>query len=106
MRKNCGLFFGGELPQNGFGGNGSIVTAKVAEALDQAWVCGENQYPGGCDPTYSFAWAINVTRGVFNPEMDYGDPRLFGLRQMIYSSSYDDELAGLDFSHVKRPNGF
>jgi hypothetical protein len=101
MRKNCGLFFGGLLPQGNFGNASSATTAVVAEFLDQAWVCGENQYPGGCDPTYSFAWAINVTRGVYNPQLDSADPLLFGLPQMIYSSAYDDELMMLNFSHVK-----
>jgi len=102
MRKNCGLFFGGLLPQGGFGGT-SATTAQVAEFLDQAWVCGENEYPGGCDPTYSFAWAVNATRNQYNPQLDSADPRLFGLRQMIYSSVYDDELMMLNFSHVKYP---
>jgi hypothetical protein len=106
MRKNCGLFFGGGLPQDQFGGGQHIATAKVAEALDQTWMCGENQYPGGCDPTYAFSWSVNVTRGVYNPELDFADPRLFGLPQMIYSSAYDDELQMLNFSHVKHPNGY
>jgi len=95
------LFFGGLLPQGGFGGGTSTTTAQVAEALDQTWVCGMNQYPGGCDPTYSFRFAINATRGMYNPELDKGDPRLFGYKYMIYSSVYDDELMMLNNSHVK-----
>ncbi|HEV2694287.1 MAG TPA: hypothetical protein VG347_15440 [Verrucomicrobiae bacterium] len=105
MRKNCGLFFGGGLPQDQFGGGQHIATAKVAEFLDQIWVCGENAYPGGCDPTYSFAWAVNRTRDEYNPELDLADPRLFGLPQMIYSSAYDDALQTLDFSSVKHAGG-
>ena len=101
-RKNCGLFFGGTVPQGGFGGT-STTTAKVAAYLDQAWICGQNQYPGGCDPTYSFRFAINATRNMYNPELDYADPRLYGLTKMIYSSIYDDELNVLDFTHVKDP---
>jgi hypothetical protein len=103
-RKNCGLFFGGVLLQGGFGGNAN-ATADVAESLDQTWICGQDQYPGGCDPTYSFAWAINATRGIFNPELDRANPLLFGLPQVIYSSAYDDELMMLNFSHVKHPSG-
>lgn len=103
MRKNCGLFFNGLLPQGGFGGNTSVVTAHVAAFLDQTWVCGANQYPGGCDPTYSFRFAVNATRGVYNPQMDYAGPLLFGLGQMIYSSVYDDELLMLNYSDVKSP---
>ena len=102
--KNCGLFFGNVLLQGGFGGNVN-ATADVAESLDQTWVCGQDQYPGGCDPTYSYAWAVNATRGIYNPEMDQANPLLFGLPQMIYSSSYDDELLMLNFSHVKHPSG-
>jgi hypothetical protein len=103
MRKNCGLFFNGLLPQGGYGGNGSVVTAQVAEALDQIWVCGANGYPGGCDPTYSWRFAVNATRGMYNPQMDAGGPLLFGLPQMIYSSIYDDELLMLNYSDVKSP---
>jgi hypothetical protein len=103
MRKNCGLFFNGLIPQGGYGGNNSVVTAQVAEALDQIWVCGQNNYPGGCDPTYSFRFAINTTRGMYNPQLDSAGPLLFGLGQMIYSSVYDDELLMLNYTDVKRP---
>jgi hypothetical protein len=103
MRKNCGLFFNGLLPQGGYGGNSSVVAAQVAEALDQIWVCGANAYPGGCDPTYSWRFAINATRGQFNPQMDSAGPLLFGLGQMIYTSVYDDELLMLNYSDVKLP---
>lgn len=103
MRKNCGLFFGGLLAQGGFGGSSSVTTAQVAAFLDQAWVCGQNQYPGGCDPSYAFRFAVNATRGQYNPQLDQADPRIFGLRKMIYSSVYDDELMMLDYTHVKDP---
>lgn len=105
MRKNCGLFFADGLPQDQYGGGQHIATAKVAEFLDLIWVCGENAYPGACDPTYSFHWAVNRTRNEFNPELDLANPLLIGLPQMIYSSAHDDELQALDFSSVKRPNG-
>ena len=93
MRKNCGLFMGGEINQRGFaGGDASISSAKVVEACDQIWVCGRNMYPGACDPTYSFRFAVNATRGMYNPELDQADPLLFGYKYMIYSSVYDDLL--------------
>lgn len=93
MRKNCGLFLGGEINQRGYaGGDGSISCAKVVETCDQIWVCGQNMYPGGCDPTYSFRFAVNATRGMFNPELDQANPLLFGYSYMIYSSVYDDLL--------------
>jgi len=101
MRKNCGLFFGGLLIQGGYGGGTGVTTAQVATFMDQAFVCGKNQYPGGCDPTYSFDFAINATRFVANPEMDRADPRRFGYGMMIFTTRYDDELMRLDTSHVK-----
>lgn len=101
MRKNCGLFFNGLVPQGGFGGNSANTTAQVAEALDQLWVTGPNGYPGGDDPTYSWSFCINSTRGQFNPQMDSGGPLLFGIRQMIYTSIYDDQLMLLNYSNVK-----
>ena len=101
--KNCGLFFAGSLPQGGFGGNSSVTTAQVAEALDQTWVEGMNQYPGGCDPTYSWRFAINATRGVYNPQLDSADPLLFGLPKMIYTVLYDRQMTMLNYSNVKDP---
>lgn len=93
MRKNCGVFLGGEINQRGFaGGDSSISCAKVVELCDQVWVCGKYMYPGGCDPTYSFEFAVNATRGVFNPELDQADPLLYGYKYMIYASVYDDLL--------------
>jgi hypothetical protein len=100
MRKNAGLLFGGEVPQGGYA-NSPTSAAQVEATLDQIWVAGKYMYPGGCDPTYSFAFAINATRGMFNPQLDLADPRLFGYQYMIYSSVYDDELLMLNTSHVK-----
>jgi hypothetical protein len=100
MRKNCGLFFGSELPQAGIGSPPSS-SAKVEATLDEIWVCGEYCYPGGCDPTYSFKFAVDATRGMYSPQLDWADPRLFGYELMIYSSIYDDELQMLDPTHVK-----
>ncbi len=90
MWKNCGLFFGSELPQGNFGGSGAS-SPQVVEMLDQIWVCGKYMYPGGCDPTYSFEFAVNATRGLFNPELDYADPRLFGYKYVPYEC-VDDAL--------------
>jgi hypothetical protein len=93
MRKNCGFFVLNEINQRGFaGGDGSISTAQVAQALDQMWVCGPNQFPGGCDPTYSWKFAIDSIRGMYNPELDQAGPLLGGYSKMIYSSVYDDLL--------------
>jgi hypothetical protein len=93
MMKNCGLFFGGEINQRGFaGGDGSISAAEVASTLDSVWVCGQNMYPGGCDPYYSFRFAVNATRGMYNPEMDKADPRIFGYYWCIYASTIDEML--------------
>jgi hypothetical protein len=102
MYKNCGLFFGGLLPQGDYGiaiGENKI-TAEVAEVLDQTWVCGKNQYPGGCDPTYSYDFAIQTTIGMY-PELVKAIPSRAGFGQCVYSSIYDDELRNLDTSHVK-----
>jgi hypothetical protein len=93
MRKNCGFFVLNEINQRGFsGGNGNISTAQVAEMLDQTWVCGANQFPGGCDPTYSWKFAIDSIRGMYSPELDQAGPRLGGYSKMIFSSVYDDLL--------------
>ncbi len=100
MRKNCGLFFGSELPMGGMGSPPSSA-AKAEETLDMIWICGKYIYPGGCDPTYSFKFAVDATRGMYSPQLDWADPRLFGYKYMIYSSIYDNELQMLNTSHVK-----
>ncbi len=102
MYKNCGLFFGGLLAQGNFGlnNNENKVTCEVAEFLDQTWVCGKNQYPGGCDPTYSFDFAARATVGRYS-ELTNALPILRGFKRCVYSSIYDDELRNLNVSHVK-----
>jgi hypothetical protein len=100
MRKNCGLFFGSELPMGNMGGQASSA-AKAVETLDMIWVCGKSIFPGGCDPTYSFKFAVDATRGMYNPQLDWADPRVFGYPFMIYSSIYDNELQMLNTTHVK-----
>ncbi len=104
MYKNCGLFFAGKLPQGGFGRANSEnkVTCEVAAVMDQTWVCGLNQYPGGCDPTYSFRYAVQSTINRY-VELTNGIPVLIGFKKCVYSSIYDDELRNLNTTHVKRP---
>lgn len=101
MWKNCGLFFGGEIPQGGFNNDPSISSAQVVESLDEIWVGGKYLYAGGCDPTYSWQFVVGATRGMYNPQLDRGVPLIAGLRHMIYSSVYEEELRDLNLSHVK-----
>jgi hypothetical protein len=101
VRKNCGLFFGDLVPQLGFGGNFSIVTAQVAEEVDQTWVCGPNRYPGGCDPTYSFRWAVYQIVNEY-VELNNAQPVIIGF-PIPYSGIYDDELVTNNVTHVKNP---
>jgi hypothetical protein len=100
--KNCGLFFVGGLPQ--FYANSQTgenqTTADVAEFLDQAWVCGKYQYPGGCDPTYSFLWAIQATVGVY-PGLASATPALAGFPLCVYDAWQDEALRNLDTTGVK-----
>ena len=103
MRKNCGLFFGGQLDQAWVTDHETITTAKAAAFFDQTWVCGKFQYPGGCDPTYAFEWAIRALLGKY-PEMnpnEQAQPRMYGYGSMIYTSIYEDELMRTEETHVK-----
>lgn len=102
MYKNCGLFFADLLPQafNDAVLGGTKVTAEVAEFVDQAWVCGKYQYPGGCDPTYSFDFAIQAAIGRY-PDLVKAAPSRGGFGKCVYSCLYDEELRNLDTSHVK-----
>lgn len=100
--KNCGLFFGGGLPQAYQNSVTGVyqATANVAECVDQAWVCGLNQYPGGCDPTYSFDFAINATRGIY-PALNLAVPLRGGFGLCVYNPYYDEDLRNLNTSGVK-----
>lgn len=103
VQKNCGLFFGGKIEQAWVTSGETVTTAKAAAFFDQAWVCGQFQWPGGCDPTYAFEWAVRALLGKY-PEMNpngQAQPRLYGYPSMIYTSLYDDELMRLDETHVK-----
>lgn len=99
-QKNCGLFFHDLLPQFGYGGNSSITSAQVAEAVDEAWVCGPNDYPGGCDPTYQFNLAVQAIVNQY-PELAGATPLGFGYQKLPYTSIYDQQLMMLNTSGVK-----
>jgi hypothetical protein len=101
--KNVGLFFGGGLVQDGYSGAMSGTSVEVAVQFDQLWVCGPNAYPGGCDPTYAFSWAVAQIRNI-NPELDSNEsyPTLEGFPYLPYAGVYDSELVTNDVSNVKR----
>ena len=103
MTKNAGLFFAGALPQGGYSGTTSGTSVEVATQFDQLWVCGPNAYPGGCDPTYAFSWAVAQIRNI-NPELDSSKsyPTLEGFSYLPYAGVYDSELTTNDVSNVKR----
>jgi hypothetical protein len=101
MMKNVGLFFGGGLPQTGYSGTYGNTSVEVAADLDYLWVAGPNDYPGGCDPTYAFSWAVSQIRGM-NPELDTALPAVIGFQYLNYAGVYDGELTTNDVEHVKR----
>ena len=100
--KNCGLFFVGGLPQGYINAvtSQTMGTADVAELVDQAWVCGNNEYPGGCDPTYSFQWAIRAAMGLY-PDLAKATPALAGFPLCVYDAWQDEALRNLNTSGVK-----
>jgi hypothetical protein len=100
--KNCGLFFVSGLPQGYQNAETSVWqgTADVAEFADQAWVCGKYEYPGGCDPTYSFQFAVRATIGVY-PDLAKAVPALAGYPYCVYDAWQDEALRNLDTSGVK-----
>ncbi|MDB6021350.1 MAG: hypothetical protein JWQ04_1207 [Pedosphaera sp.] len=104
MYKNCGLFFLGLLPQGHYGSAMGVdeVTCQVAEELDMRWVTGPNAYSGGCEPTYSYRWAVQKTINRY-PEMLSALPSIAGYAQCVYTSNLDDELKYLDTFDVNQP---
>ena len=100
--KNCGLFFVSGLPQGYQNAVTGVTqaTADVAEMLDQTWVCGQYQYPGGCDPTYSFEFAVRATMGIY-PDLAKAVPALAGFPLCVYDAWQDEALRNLNTSGVK-----
>ena len=100
--KNCGLFFVGLLPQGFI--NVELLqtqgTADVAEFCDQVWVCGANEWPGACDPTYSFQFAVQATMGIY-PDLAKAKPALAGFPLCVYDAWQDEALRNLNTSGVK-----
>jgi len=100
--KNCGLFFGSGLPQ-GFQNaetGATQTTADVAEFVDQTWVCGEYEWPGACDPTYSFKFAVLITIALY-PDLTKATPTLAGYPYCVYDAWQDEALRNLNTSGVK-----
>jgi len=100
--KNCGLFFVGSLPQGYINASTSATqgTADVAEFCDQVWVCGEYEWPGACDPTYSFKFAVLNTIALY-PDLTKAAPALAGYPYCVYDAWQDEALRNLDTSGVK-----
>ncbi len=96
MRKNAGLFWARDL-RDVPGRSWSV--AQAACAFDEAWVCGPNAYPGGCDPTWAFWRTLNNFLGQYSDLQSYG-PVLAGYNWLPYSCLYNDELMGNVLTHV------
>ena len=78
------------------------TSVEVAADFDELWVAGPEQYTGGCDPTYSFAWALRQVRGM-SPQMEKGKPVMIGFPYLPFAGAYDSELLINNLSHVKNP---
>ncbi len=98
-KKNVGLFFLDELEFQPYGDSHASI-CEVASTFDEIWTEGATPYPGGCDPTYSFQFALESTLGMY-PELSKAKPIIFGFLYLPYSGVYDDELMLNDISHVK-----
>jgi hypothetical protein len=96
MYKNCGLFFGGGVPQFF---NSTTATADAAEFVDQTWVCGMYQYPGGCDPNWTYSFAVRAAMGLY-PTMVGAFPLSYGYDQCVYNAGQDEQLRVGDTSGV------
>lgn len=102
MKKNVGLFFTESLRQGGYSGTlGGGTCPEVSCTFDDIWINGPSAWPGECDPTYAFSWALNVTEGM-SPELLKALPTWIGFGYLPYSGVYDDELMVNDISHIKR----
>jgi hypothetical protein len=96
MRKNAGIFWLKDLPD--YPGRGWSM-AKAAASFDEAWVCGPNAYPGGCDPTWGIGRTFNNLLAQY-PALRNSGPVLAGYYWLPYSDLYDDELMGNVLTHV------
>ena len=98
--KNVGLFFIKEFDQAGYGGNPTRTAFEVTAAFDILWVEGPTPFPGGCDPTYAFAWALQQIRGLY-PELNKAQPAGMGFPYLPYTANFDNEIMLNDISHIK-----
>lgn len=104
MMKNVGLFFGGGLPQAGYGGTFNGTQVEAAVIFDDLWVAGPNPDSGSCDPTYAFGWALVQTRAM-NPQLDNPQaptfPKIIGFTYLNFAGVYDSEFVTNNISDVK-----
>ena len=110
--KNAGLFFGGKAPQLFVNSGNTISPAQASEMLDETFMCGAYPWPGACDPTYSFKWAIQALEAEY-PEMMYEPkdngsasttpslPLGAGCPKLIFTTTHDSEITTLNFGAVK-----
>lgn len=89
--KNTGLVFKGLLPQ-AFGIS-HVTSYQAAEQLDEAWVCGPFDYPGGCYPTYSFTAAVGAIADEYvEITTQYADALAVGFYWLPYTVNFDDQI--------------
>jgi hypothetical protein len=64
------------------------------------WVEGIYPFPGGCDPTYSFAKICSITLNQY-PELNTAKPLARGFPYLPYSGVYDSQLLMNNTSNIK-----
>ena len=97
MKKNAGLFVEGDLT---FG----IRWAEIGEEFDQAWVCGPDQYPGGCDPTWAINWANVLLQNQYS-QVKKVKPIIAGYKWLPYTGIYDVALTTNSISAINQIGG-
>jgi hypothetical protein len=92
-------FFLGKLPQFMPSAGPSATTADAAEFVDQTWVYGQNQYPGGCNPNYSYSFAVRACLGVYT-ETGTAGAVVAGDPMCVYNAGQDEQLRVGNYSGV------
>lgn len=110
--KNAGLFFAGRAPQIFVSNGNTITSAQASTMLDEAFMCGAYPWPGACDPTYSYRWALTALESeypemMFEPKSDGSssttpsNPLGVGCPKLIFTTTHDSEITTLNFGAVK-----
>jgi len=90
--KNVGMFFTSKLDFAPYGSS-QVSISEVAAVFEQLWAYGPSPYPGGCDPTWAFGWAVAKLESFYPELVSKAGALPIGYPFVPFTGNFDSELS-------------